>query len=140
MNNVTTFETAARLKAAGFPQPEIKVGQFWYAEPAYKGGSLEHVPLCVVVEMYSTRKPLLRRLTCEHMTGEVAGSPQCFAPTATDILRELGSDFNTKFTNGHFFVGTYDVDFGNNYDTKHTNHAEALAKKWLSLNEKKNEK
>lgn len=27
---VTTFETAARLKSAGFPQPEPKWGQIWY--------------------------------------------------------------------------------------------------------------
>lgn len=30
MKNVVSFETAKALKAAGFPQPEPEVGQFWY--------------------------------------------------------------------------------------------------------------
>ena len=27
---VVTFQTACRLKAAGFPQPELEKGQYWY--------------------------------------------------------------------------------------------------------------
>jgi len=135
MKNVTTFDTSAKLKAAGFPQPEIEVGQFWYAETAYKGGNLEHAPLCVVVEMYSTRKPLLRRLTCEHMTGEVAGGKQCFAPTATDILRELGFQYDLSFVSGSWFI-TKDKDDMPEWNS--SNPAEAAALAWLSIHKKKN--
>lgn len=142
MNNVATFETAQRLKNAGFPQPEIKVGQFWYAEPVYKGGSLEHIPLCIVVERYSARKPLLRRLTCEHMTGEVAESAQCFAPTAIDILHELGERFQLIYQDNRFaenylewvIIDAETEDDGVDYP--HTNPSEAAALAYLSLHEK----
>lgn len=90
MDGKLTLETAMSLKAAGFPQPDLAVGQLWYGEVEYKGGELEHTPLCVVVEAYGSRKLFLRRLTCEHYTGENGGKPQVFVPTATEILQYLG--------------------------------------------------
>lgn len=95
MKNTVSHKMAVLLKEAGFPQPEFEVGQFWYAEMEYKGGTLEHVPLCVVVEQYATRQKHLRRLTCEKNTGEKGGEPQCFAPVATDILALLCPDRTT---------------------------------------------
>ena len=89
MKNICTHETSLRLKAAGFPQPEPEAGQFWYGETVYKGGTLEHTPLCVVVEKYSSQKLFLRRLDCEHYVSSDGGNPKVFAPTAADILREL---------------------------------------------------
>lgn len=83
-----SYTTAVKLQAAKFPQPELEIGQFWYVEAEYKGGKLEHNPLCIVVEN-SDRKKVLRRLTCEGLTGEYGGKPEVFAPTATDILKDF---------------------------------------------------
>ena len=139
MNNVTTFETSQRLKAAGFPQPVPEFGQVWYAhDAAFFNYDFQQA---VVTGTYKS--------TVHHtfINGAVRNCEAeiflefFFAPTATDIWRELGVDYNTKFMHGYFFVGTFDIYIGvNNYDAKHKNHAEALAKKWLSLNEKQNEK
>lgn len=120
---------AEKLKAAGFPQPEIEVGQFWYAEPEYKGGSLEHVPLCVVVEQSSTRNKYLRRLTCEKYTAEHGGKRQFFAPTATDILKER-EDWLLAFYGGKYVVIEFDTR--NKKSQYLENSADACAEAYLS--------
>ena len=136
--NVVSFETAVKLKEAGFPQPEFEVGQFWYADTAYKGGELEHVPLCVLVEAYSTREKFLRRLTCEKMTGEHGVMPQFFAPTTTDILREIdvkvfiGCDIFHTWSVFEFRIGEIEQ-----YLSQHENPAEAAALAWMYLQSKK---
>lgn len=101
---IVTFETAKALKAAGLPQPELKPGQFWYAEPCYKGGKFEHVPLCVVVEGYKTLKPMLRRLTCKALSGEYGGKPDVFAPTLEDIFREIQPVTITAYRDGSWRI------------------------------------
>lgn len=59
MFNYVTFETAKKLKEAGFPQPEpFPVGQVWY---------------CLV---YGTWFPL----------PQMRGSNSIYAPTATELL------------------------------------------------------
>ena len=134
MSDRVTNETSLRLEAAGFPQPEIAIGQFWYAETEYKGGEYEHNPLCVVVEAYSTRTKHLRRLTCEKGTGEAGGAVHVFAPTATDILKELQNHllvFNgDKWVVVETATGEYLSDYCDN-------PAEACAAAWLEINEKK---
>lgn len=96
---VCSYSQAVELKRAGFPQPEKKTGQFWYGPPKYKGGSLEHVPLGILVESYQ-RKNYLRRLTCEHFSGGDGGKPILFAPGAIDIMDEL-------ISKGVHIVATY---------------------------------
>lgn len=140
-----THETSQLLKNAGFPQPEITVGQFWYAELEYKGGELEHSPLCIVVENYSTRKKSLRRLTCEKMTGEQGGRPHVFAPSAADILKELGKRFmlnHVVSSDTPAFVVLEWAEAGISTirimrEWIHTNSAEAAAACWLQINEMK---
>lgn len=101
MNHVT-YETAVRLKEAGFPQPAPEAGQFWYGKKS--AGQSVKGSLCVLIGT---------------PTGALSFSPIdglknsdnnffVFAPTATDILKELG-----------FLI----------YD-------EAAAQAWLNLKEK----
>ena len=77
MKNTVSFETAKRLKAAGFPQPEtVQEGQFWYS--------------CIVRK---TRERELRYINQFDRTGilptEFFACYPYFAPTATDILAAL---------------------------------------------------
>ena len=134
------------MKEAGFPQPQIAVGQFWYSDAEYKGGEYEHNPLCLVVEQPVTRaRYLLRRLTCEKMTGEHGSSPIFFAPTADQILVELPGSFrlgaNVGERNGVKCVEYVAWDLTDDdfemIAAYHKNAAEALALAWLDWKNKK---
>jgi len=57
--NTVTFETAKRLKEAGFPQPEPEFGQVWYSP----NGAIR----VIYIKTYDL----------------------VFAPSATDILKEI---------------------------------------------------
>lgn len=80
MKNVTTHETSAALKAAGFPQREPEAGQFWYDDSG------------VLVCIGFSYDP----------GGSIARFKQtfAFAPTAADILRELGGQYYLSIENG----------------------------------------
>lgn len=82
MQNFVSFETAKRLKQAGFPQPEYETGQFWYGDTG---------KLCVITHAgeYLTGFTVLNGLR-EIWDLEGKDSDAVFAPTATDILREIG--------------------------------------------------
>lgn len=80
MKNFCNYETSIRLKAAGFPQPRPEAGQTWYME----GGA----PLIVLKRMSPEVKVYLGGIT--HMY-DFSGA--AFAPTAADILQELGWGF-----------------------------------------------
>lgn len=91
MKNVVSFETAKRLKEAGFPQPEPEVGQFWYRK---------HPSLAITLEFAQSVEPDenggSRFYTLWVGTEDTGGKfydckkhDLIFAPTSTDILREL---------------------------------------------------
>lgn len=99
MNNTVTFETAARLKEAGFPQPEPQPGQFWYRQ----SGQLLFVQYLhgygaqmVVVDL--PKEVDWHFVAFEHLT---------FAPTATDIMEHLPKKMLYKEKNGEFVIGEY---------------------------------
>lgn len=79
MKNVVNSETAKALKEAGFPQPKPEVGQFWYRDgKEYVCYFEAEVGFC-----------FLELLTGESYTeSDFLGAN--FAPTAPDILNELG--------------------------------------------------
>lgn len=135
--DITIYETANRLKEAGFPQPDFATGQLWYnasgalsfigkKEPGDDGKTYF---FCTSVDTART----------ERMIPIKDGA--FYAPTATDILRELGP--------GHC-VGLYNVSphtfasaeikwlcvFPNQREYSGINPAEAAARAWLSINEK----
>ena len=74
--NIVTFETAVKLKAAGFPQPEPQRGQAWYFVTwrQYQDGREQEL---------AWDAHWLRNNMHEGKGGVV------FAPTATDILFHL---------------------------------------------------
>jgi len=112
MKDIVTFETSIRLKDAGFPQPSPKAGQFWYGKNREVGYIFYHERLAL-------------------LSGEIVyfdAPEKCvFAPTSTDILRELGPLFDLSCDCGEFWCR----------DEKDWNPAEAVAEAWLKLNEKK---
>lgn len=137
MKDIVIFETAVRLKEAGFPQPTPEFGQEWY-NPEYG--------LFVVGFIdapYARATIIYNNKSCVFSKNLPNFSDCVFAPTATDILRELSSDcvLGTKKLGGwicgswrlissdhmKFFVaGMHDEA-----------PAEAPAEAWLKLNEKK---
>jgi hypothetical protein len=128
MNNVVSFETARALKAAGFPQPMPEARQFWY---------------------YGDRNGLVLT-TSEAMDGEayfywfdVGGvsmledgqwsEKMIYAPTATDILREL-PDYALFFNGGMATVALMGA-WGEHNACDASEH-EAGAAAWLSVHAK----
>lgn len=93
LKQMISSETAMTLKSCGLPQPKLVRGQFWYAGPTYQGGTLEHRPLCVVVEQPATRKLYLRRFSCERYTTEHGESAEsCYVPTVQEMAERLLED------------------------------------------------
>ncbi len=86
MKNVVTFETARALKEAGFPQPEPEYLQVWYEEfnPFVEGWSREDSRHIIGIGRF------------EIWHEDFDMSEYYFAPTATEILRELHNHFTTK--------------------------------------------
>ena len=120
MQNLVTAETALKLKNAGFPQPVPEFLQVWYSdEPPYR----ERIVL-------SNNKEAMEVvcLAGERITYRYLDQLYAFAPTATDILRELGSDYALSFLHGRFWCERR--QFGIVYD--HENPAEAAASAWLA--------
>jgi hypothetical protein len=76
MNSVVSLETAQALKAAGFPQPDPALGQFWY----------EGKELCVIVvdDYYAG---LYSYAINDGSKNEFTSG--IFAPTATDVIAAM---------------------------------------------------
>lgn len=127
MKNTVSFETASRLKAAGFPQPEPEAGQVWREE------RYAHIVIGEMEDGFS--------VCFESRTGpwiEVVETLEglVFAPTATDILAQLPSAANiSKPFNAELWLCVY----GENEDnwTESNNPAEAAALAWFEIHEKK---
>lgn len=144
MKNHVSAETALKLKNAGFPQPTPEAGNAWY-DINGKGRPL------FVHEVTNSRLSFVSignpgaAITPPENFNNVA-----FAPTATDILRELGSDYCIKADNSGFecILGSrisrnpqvwahssnQSVSFLLRY--RHENPAEACAQAWLAKKSK----
>ncbi len=112
MEHITTPETAQRLKMAGFPQPEPTPGQIWHC-----GCDFEWPTIVATSDM----------LVDGVEDGVIDTKYALYAPTATDILRELGKGW----------VLVYDTIRNEFLCSKfpkliyHENPAEAAALAWL---------
>ena len=93
--NTVTFETARRLKEAGFKQPQFDIRQTWYSI----GGRWPTGTEIYIAEKnekamrFITVSTLLHAITGAQEAereGEIYGDEVVFAPTATDILRKIG--------------------------------------------------
>jgi len=109
--NVVTFETAKRLKEAGFPQPKFYNSWQYY----YTISGLLIVP----------------------GGGSPALVSETLAPSSTDILKKLGGICELSFRNT---LSQWQVSWvQNQFNTEYFNHdnpAEACAAAWLAKNEK----
>ena len=127
-----THATAARLKAAGFPQPAFATGQFWYNQY----GEASFVGRRDVLEKTGDETffcTSVRSGRTEEFTPIHDGS--FFAPTATDILRELPARFSLSIRpieGGVLFLAGEQESFGH----VSKNPAEACAAAWLAIHEK----
>lgn len=132
--NVVTFETAKKLKEAGFPQPEYKTGQVWYGTAG--------LTTQIVGTTYGKDSP-------EFFNPHTAVTQTIshhfdftFAPSATDILKELGRTFNLYYDsmpnaeNPSLWTCFCDGLFVCVDPQYHENPAEACAASWLQKNEK----
>ena len=127
--DIVTPETAKRLKAAGFPQPELKAGQFWTAV-RYPDGTARHDAL-LIIDHNNQLKPF----DGGNDPGYRTKGNAVFLPTATDIL-SWGGMTMAKLTwinasDGMDFECLYDGD--SFYDK---NPAEACADAWLASHQK----
>lgn len=126
-----TFQTATALRDAGFPQPEFATGQIWYNQ--YGAATFIGRKDCDNHGNTTFFCTSLRTGRTEEMrpTKEDA----IFAPTAPDILRELGS----RYVLGSGKIGLkwycYNIFEGMiNGHWQDENPAEGGAKAWLAKN------
>ena len=111
--NLVTFETAKRLKEAGFPQPDVLNAFQW----SYIDGDIQ-VPY---------------RAT----EGEKRSEDEILAPNAIEILREMGYDYAMKYHKIMLkWMVWVEYDNGGWDSWNHENPAEACAAAWLAKNEK----
>jgi len=123
MKNVT-FETAVKLKEAGFPQPTPQRGQSWYnsAGVEYIITLSENLGFCD----YSTSTSGMVWFGRGLNDGEI------FSPTATDILQHLpGWALEYTETGWVCYFHGFDDFVG------HRNPAEAAAEAWTFENNHK---
>jgi len=124
MKNVVTPETARKLKEKGFPQPEPEFGQVWYDEYDQP----------VIMGECDSITGLVRGLNNGVLYGGKASELIDFAPTATDILRQLAlAKPDSAFRNylefdalSNLYCATYEME-----ETCNENPAEAAALAWL---------
>lgn len=110
MKNIVSFETAKRLKEAGFPQ-HISNNDCWYAANGdcflqWHGGDI----------WIGGEMPITREVDAPF-----------FAPTATDILRQIPGD-QLAYNGETWVVFPPNDDLR---DWEHENPAEACAAAWL---------
>ena len=147
MKNVVSFETARRLKEAGFPQPQFDIRQTWYSI----GGVWPPETEIYIAEKNEKAMRFITVSIWHHaITGvqeaerecEIYGDEVVFAPTATDILRELGCNYVLWFDESPKIKRYFCAKTGDSFSEagkpfEHIEPAEAAALAWLAINEKK---
>jgi hypothetical protein len=137
--DIVTFETAKRLKEAGFPQPEFATGQMWYnqygaitflskKEVAEEGTHVYFFCISVVSGRTDRIVPI--------------HDGAFFAPSATDILREMQKCtrkwFSWILTPPYKTATTwrcygFEKEEGADFYVEHENPSEACAINWLKI-------
>lgn len=124
--NHTTFETSKRLKEAGFPQPEPDFGKIYYDKESEQ-------KIVVIAFDGEYVDCVYQNLTW--VSYYIKISDLIFAPTATDILREMPEH---DLTFWHPQQTYYVEDTRNGIQWTNNNPADAAALAYLKLNEKDN--
>ena len=131
MKDIVSYETAQRLKEAGFPQPKLSIGQNWYDQ----SGKLWRVTKWAE----SSKNDDLVLIGDYLGDWDIIGKKEQFlgfAPTATDIIREFERLQKSKWIrigmSGDGWFECYLYAFGGLQDSfSHENPAEACAEAWL---------
>ena len=131
MKNVVSFETAKALRDAGFSIPEPNHGQFWYLEYT---GELEVITFVGGNGVHRMYIPFLKGMNSCAKDAFLNGS--VFAPTATDIMKELGRHFSMSIDYIGWIVRHHDLSEHGVGRHVHENPAEACALAWLELKKK----
>jgi hypothetical protein len=129
MKNITTFETARALKEVGFPQPEPEYLQVWYEEfnPFVEGWSREDSRHIIGIGRF------------EIWHEDFDMSEYYFAPTATEILKQMPMKSLTFFLGDGIDDPWWQVEFFDEIEpngtmlAEHTNPAEACAAAYLEI-------
>ena len=138
--DIVSFETAVRLKEAGFPKPGFEQDQLWYDGKKY----------IILIRKYLEGKDgnLIGRYlnygSWEHLYDIV--EHVIFAPTTTDILREFDTIVSFRpyvdVVRGHVWDCTYfksgPAKDGNWFQHQGENAVEVVAAAWLDYQTRKN--
>lgn len=120
MLDIVTFETAKRLKEAGFPQPRHDFDQTWYVKR-------NDVLWSVGISGYVGEgfQAIFLPLECKFIAPDYESGDIIFATTATDILHQIpGADLKW---NGSTFICKYRGKVDD------TDPAECAAKMWFKI-------
>lgn len=126
MKDIVTFETARMLKDMGFPQPAPAPGQVLYT-----ANGVPFVIIVVFVDLDFFFAAWLND-TGKTTTGKIISLLSCtYAPTAPDILRELGEDWTMIVAGGGFQIYKHFQDPQYIFPVSaNDNPAEACAMAW----------
>lgn len=128
MKNVVTPETARKMKEAGYPQPDPEPGQVWY---------IDETPIFItgVYKTTTSTDYWYSKINGTQFHEKYFPESAVFAPTATDILKELSVDYALVYAgNEPTIISTVEKRLPFLY--KHKNPAEACALAWLQINTK----
>ena len=142
--NIVTFETARKLKEAGFPQPDPAFCQFWYigrsqaSEPVFITGADKSL---IYYAWGEWSEGVVPDASSVRNGQEFYGADPIFAPTVTHLLPPgcfLAREISYKTPSGERWV-IYDRETMQvlNLDNPDSdNAAESAAAAWLELNQK----
>jgi len=123
---VATFETALKLRDAGFPQPEFSDGQRWYNK------ALNLKNIISIIENYGGYIFSCDRSGNFYGPVELGKMPLVFAPTVQDILEQIPS-FKLTF---NWSYGLWDCRRFGHWDCQENESAvEACAAAWFDQKE-----
>ena len=132
---MVTFETAVKLKEAGFPQPDPKIGQVWYFFQKPRMGILSdgtdgYEPFVVTHQDIGWRMVRLGKAASGYT---LLGDAGVFAPTAAQTLATMRNGSMVAIMDGKFLCHPTDND--DPVDSPATrqsdNMDEACAQAWL---------
>lgn len=120
------------MMTAGFPQPtEYFAGQHWWYV-RWQGGRVQSPVECIL--NMSSRYNRLMAEPVDGVDGDLTAP--VFAPTATDIMKELGRHFSMSIDYIGWIVRHHDLSEHGVGRHVHENPAEACALAWLEKNKK----
>ncbi len=131
MKHHVSPSTAKRLKEAGYPQPEFKLGQVWadYSQE-------DQIELCVMFGPHGMDAKVLN----EDMVYVVGKQHLFYSPCATEIIEQPRMSMCAILFDDNSIWNCNDYDMVLEHMTSNENPAEAAAEMWLELKSKSEQK